>query len=170
MTKYEIEIQKAQNEASSNEISAFKSGIRQIGLNNLEAGDIVTIPAGYKVFEQTIAGSDATAQYLIANVKRGEEETALRFYPSSFTKMGVNCTPVGDGTYTRGSFVHATGDVVDHVQNFGDMNDAVKSLVGKPFSVKFTPVNFLSYESRQKTEDINDNDINKTRLPEYSFV
>lgn len=169
MTKFEIETQKAESDKSCKTVAKLSGNVRSLTLNNLKSGDIITIPSDYKVFEQAIVGSDSTAEFVVAKVKRGADDIAVRFYPSSFYKCGVEVVKIGD-RFERGEFKTVHGTVVDHVQNYATLDEAVKSIVDRPFRVNLRDFNRLNYESRMKTEDLNENDFTATHLNDYDFV
>lgn len=111
-------------EKSGKKVASFaaagKGAIRNIHLQVIDKGTVITIPTDYQVFEQEIRGSKAA--YLVS-------EEGISFYPSVLTR---GAKPAAGGDY-----VVPKGTVVDACQDESDMDKFVQEkLAGK--KIKFT--------------------------------
>jgi hypothetical protein len=142
--------------------------VRSLELNNVRKGDIVTIPSDWRdnIYESPIRGSEASAEYILLNVKRGTGEAVVQFYPSSFFKVRnevrtINTNGVKSYELT-GKQKPSSGTVVDFVQNYSDLNEAIDALVDKPFKVK----DLVAFQTFRYGTEIPQN----TTVPVYDFV
>ena len=73
----------AADAASSNlqEVGSFSKAFRSSTLNNLEDGEVITIPEDYHIFEREINGQKA--QYINVNTNTGR---IVAFYPSAICR------------------------------------------------------------------------------------
>ena len=119
------------------------ANVRSLELNNLHKGDIITIPENWKdnILVVPIRGSkdedgnQMTTECIMLEVQRGKSTATVQFYPSFFTKVRNEVKKTGDA-YDIVGVKTASGNVVDEIQNFVDMNDAIDSLINRPFEVK----------------------------------
>ena len=111
---------------SGTEFESFKEAgvgaVRTLELNNINEGEIVTIPTNYKVYLQPVAVTTAKAPVTVT------EEGKL-FYIGALTR---SAQPAAGGDR-----VFPTGTVVEKCQEFGSMDTFFKeALAGK--KIKFT--------------------------------
>lgn len=101
---------------------AGAGAVRSLELNNINEGEIVTIPKNYKVFRMPIAGSTNKAVKTIT-------EEGKDLWIGVFTR---GAAPVDKSPYVRPS-----GTVVEAAQNYASMDEFfAKELAGK--KIKFT--------------------------------
>lgn len=108
--------------------SSFSGAVRNTELMNLNDGDIITFPETYDVLEQKIRGSEQTAEYIFVEVDRKGQKKNVQFYPSTFWKSREVCDDQGMPT---GEYKRASGEVADFVQDFTDIDQAIKAIAKK---------------------------------------
>lgn len=115
----------------------FSQGVRSLELNSLNDGDIVTIPApGFQVLSRKIRGSENTFEYVNVDVERNGNPTVGQLTPGIFWRNLEVADANGNGTGDRKV---ASGDVVDAVQNYADLNQFFADNAGKKFKVTYGP-------------------------------
>lgn len=145
LNAYELACERAANRAAKVHNSfkdAGKNSIPSLEMNAITEGTTVTIPEGWKVYEDVIRGSAYTACKVVT-------AEGLDFYPSCLTR---GAKPVDGSEYVRPS-----GSVVELAQKYGDMDKFFnEQLVGKPITfTKKTPVIAKAYDNPENTQTIN---------------
>lgn len=133
-------------------------GVRSMDSINdpLEVGDIISIPADYKVLTTEINGNPAC--FTMAIVKSGDEERVMRFFPNSLAKIAFPLDENGK----RMPKVKTTGTVATWYQEQEGVDPAVKALVGRDFKV----TSKTSYKVHNRFTDTDEN----TNILSYDFV
>ena len=95
-------------------VAGFSNSFRSNELNNLEDGDIITIPEGdlYQVCQRKIG--DRVAEYINVNTNSGRQ---AQFYPTSMTRIAFEVDENGKNVRVGGRMkvIRSTGDVVDYI-------------------------------------------------------
>lgn len=108
-------------------LSSFGGSIPPLDLNNLEKGDVFTIPTNFEVFAQKIG--DNTVEYTIVTLDNG---AAKKFFPSMLTKRRAVCSADGELT---GEWKHSLGTVVDDFQKYTTIQAGMEALKGKKIKI-----------------------------------
>ena len=122
--------------------SNFNSGVRQIGLEYIQDGDIVTIPADFQVLEAKISrNSDDTAEYIFVTVNRGGTTKIVPLYPSLFWKT----RRVYDKENKKwlDEWRTSNGEVVDFMQDQVSIEDGFKAIAARG-PIKITMDKFVT--------------------------
>lgn len=116
----------------------FTKAIRDVELNNLEKGDVFTIPTEFDVQSQKIG--ENTAEFIFVEVAGGNVK---RFFPSTFSKMRTIHNE--DGTST-GQRVFTTGKAAEDFRKYGTVQEGMENLKGKKLIITdMKPVRCLRY-------------------------
>lgn len=120
----EKEIERAESAGIATK-SSFSVQIRDVELNSIHDGDILIFTEKYTVIPQKIRGSEEPVEMMYVTAKRNGKNVTVPFYPSMFWKRrevaDANNKPTGE-------YKHSTGEVVDFVQDQGDLNKAIKEI------------------------------------------
>lgn len=140
--------------------SGFTGGIRQIGVEYLQDGDIILFKEDFEVVDQPVRrGSQDTYECLYVDVKRGQNIVTVPMSAGFFWKSrrvaDANNKPTDE-------FRTSNGEVVDFIQNSIDLNEAIKDIArNHPNGVKVKMDKFktLRYgepeDGTGKTQDAN---------------
>lgn len=141
---------------------AFTGTVRA-SLNTLRDGDIVTFPTDLtgRVITQEFKqngqprldddNNPIKMEFILVDVKRGNTNTVVQFFPSFFTRMREIATPEGQPS---GDYMQSEGEVVDFVHNYDDQNigDAIKAIGAHgPVKVEvqsFKGINYPDFKNR----------------------
>jgi hypothetical protein len=155
---------------------AFTGTVRA-SLNTLRDGDIITFPTDLtgRVISQEFKqngqprldadGNPIKMEFILVDVKRGNANTVVQFFPSFFTRMREKATAEGQPS---GEYMYSEGEVVDFVHNYDDQNvgDAIKA-IGAHGAVKVEVENFKGVQY----DDINDRTNFKVKtMSNYKFT
>jgi hypothetical protein len=112
------------------EVGGFSNSFRSSELNNLNEGEIITIPENYTVFERRIGqGENArTAQYINVPTNTGR---VVNFYPTAMARVAFPVDENGKNIREDGRMkvVRSTGDVCTFIDGKA-INDTMKAMVG----------------------------------------
>lgn len=155
---------------------AFTGTVRA-SLNTLRDGDIITFPTDLtgRVISQEFKqngqprldadGNPIKMEFILVDVKRGNANTVVQFFPSFFTRMREIATPEGQPS---GDYMQSEGEVVDFVHNYDDQNvgDAIKAIGARgPVKVEVQSFKGIQYD------DINDRTSFKVKtMSNYKFT
>lgn len=155
---------------------AFTGTVRA-SLNTLRDGDIITFPTDLtgRVISQEFKqngqprldadGNPIKMEFILVDVKRGNANTVVQFFPSFFTRMREIATPEGQPS---GDYMQSEGEVVDFVHNYDDQNvgDAIKAIGARgPVKVEVQSFKGIQYD------DINDRTSYKVKtMSNYKFT
>lgn len=134
-------------------------GVRSMDSINdpLEVGDVITIPADYKVLNTDVNGTPAS--FTMAEVKGADgQDRVMRLFPNSFAKIVFPLDEQG----RRMPKVKTGGTVAAWYQEQAGANEAIQALVGK--KIKVVAKNSYKYHDRFSDED------RETNIFAYDFA
>jgi hypothetical protein len=115
----------------------FGTRVRNVDQDPMDVGDVFTIPADYEVLETQINGAGDFIKFILVQMtnKNSGVTRNIRFFPNMLAK---SVYPVINGTL--GNKVKTKGSAALAYQKYADkgtegMDEAVKSLVGKPIEI-----------------------------------
>lgn len=119
--------------------AAGAGAVRSLELNNIEEGEIVTIPKDYKVYQMPISGSTNKAVKTIT--EEGKD-------------LWIGCFTRGARPASGGEYVRPSGSVVEAAQKHASMDEFFKEeLAGK--KIKFTKKTVVVAEYQGETRNVN---------------
>lgn len=130
--KCENEYQKLALNGNVNLVDSFGDKAPQAPMReSIQDKDILTFPSDLtgKVAESKIRNSDKTASYILVDVKRGNKNLVVPFYPSYLWKARMEYDP--STKMPTGKMHRTAGNVTEFIQDFATLDDAFLGIAGK---------------------------------------
>lgn len=130
--KCENEYQKLALNANVNLVDSFGDKAPQAPMReSIQDGDILTFPSDLtgKVAESKIRNSDKTASYILVDVKRGNKNLVVPFYPSYLWKARMEYDL--NTKMPTGKIHRTSGNVTEFIQDFATLDEAFLGIAKK---------------------------------------
>ena len=145
--------------------SASGAAIRSLEVNSISAGEPITIPADYSVFEDDIMRNGRLVAFTIT-------VEGQRFFPSGLSR-GASPYDAETGANDNANRVRPTGAVIDMAQKVGNLDTSLHIIAGCTFTIGsfesvttlfrgqdepaqinvWKDVDFVNEETQKKAED-----------------
>lgn len=150
-------------------VSGFSNAFRSSELNNLNDGEIITIPENFQVFERKIGvGENArTAQYINVPTDKGR---IAQFYPTSMARIAFEVDENGKNIRENGRMkvVRSEGDVVSYIDG-KEIDSTMHALVG--CQIKYTIKDRVKTRAFGVDESVATNkDVTSTIIGAWNFA
>lgn len=149
-------------------VEGFSKAFRSNQLNNLQDGDIITIPEKYEVFSRKIG--DNTAEYINVEVVSADStKHVAEFYPTAMARIAFVVDENGKNKYVDGhrEIKRSTGDVVSFIEGKA-INPTMEALKG--CSIKYNVVERVNTRKfGVEDEDATAEDIQTTVIGSWNF-
>lgn len=139
-------------QSGNTEVDGFKGGIRSLGPNKFQVGDLFVIPKDFKVFKNAqLSSADRDVLYTVVEMMANKETSLNKtraLYPSMFQNT-IYAYKMQDGVPVRDKkkgYVVSSGTAVDAFHQAADLQSAFKAIAGKVLKITAsTPIVTAKY-------------------------